>query len=225
MSMYEYAGTQEMRCVKIFRICILMVCVLSFLSGCAGSVALTKKDRSSLQTVAINKDVTKPDDMFYQGRKQSVLAGTFGLIGSAIAAESAKEPKSMLNAAMEKNNIDVRQIVKEQFENELKKSGLFGSVVNEKGDAEFKLSIDIYGFAQPHGLSSQLKPMLRVKGNLVRTDGSILWEKTEYVHNLSKGTPSHTIEEYLGNPELIREAFTVASKIVVSALVNDMRGE
>ncbi len=90
MSMYEYAGTQEMRCVKIFRICILMVCVLSFLSGCAGSVALTKKDRSSLQTVAINKDVTKPDDMFYQGRKQSVLAGTFGLIGFCYCCRISK---------------------------------------------------------------------------------------------------------------------------------------
>ena len=73
----------------------------------------------------------------------------------------------------------------------------------------------MYGFGQPQGLSSQLKPLLGVVGELVAPDGSVLWKKYDYVTNVNGKTPSHTLEEYLNDPELIREAFITASQIVV----------
>ena len=66
--------------------------------------------------------------------------------------------------------------------------------------------------------------MLGVVGTLTRTDGTVLWQKHDSVTHLNGETPSFTLEEYLQNPQLIREACTVAAKIVVRGLVKHMRG-
>ncbi len=196
--------------------------LVSLITGCASSVPLTKQARSSIQSVHVNRDVPKPGDIFYQGPRESALLGTLGLVGAAIASQTAKAPKAMLLAAMEQADIDLGRIARERFEEELTDSGAFASVIPEGGDAEFKLSVRIVGFGQPHGFSSQLKPMLGVTGSLVKADGSVLWERYAYVTNLNNQTPSHTLDEYLEHPELIREAFTVAARLVIGELVKDM---
>jgi hypothetical protein len=69
-----------------------------------------------------------------------------------------------------------------------------------------------------------LKPTLGVTGKLLRADGSVVWQKYEYITNLNGQTPSHTLDEYLTNPEVIGEVFAVASKIVTAELGQSIRG-
>jgi hypothetical protein len=69
-----------------------------------------------------------------------------------------------------------------------------------------------------------LKPALGVLSTLVRADGSVLWQKLEISTNESQ-TQAHTIEEYLRNPQLIREAFNTSAKIISEGLVKDIRLE
>lgn len=208
--------------LKIF----LSLLVLFLLIGCVSHVPLTKRDRSLIQSVSINEDIAKPGDIYYYGSKEVWLFATMGAIpGTVAGTQTVKGPKSMLKNVMEKDQIDIAQIVGEQFTNELKKSNLFNSIVHEKADAEFKLSVLGYGLeVKAGGFSRKLRPVLTVKGSLAKPDGSILWEKQRGVF-AKGGTPSHTLEEYLENSELLREAFTIAAQIVVTDFIKDMLGE
>ncbi len=208
---------------KGFILILIFACLFVF-SGCASSIALKQSDKLAIQSVNITKDVKMPERMFYQGRKESILSGC-GCLGVAAAESGRKKTEESIKDVMEKANIEIGQIVRDQFINEIKDSNLF-KIVSDGNDAEFRLSIRIYGFAQPHGLSSQLKPMLGVEGSLVELhDDRVVWKKYEYVTNLNDKTPSHSLEEYFSNTELIREALNVASQIVVGDLIDDMRGE
>jgi hypothetical protein len=161
-----------------------------------------------------------PDDMYYQGEGQTV-GMMFGLIGTAVAQAAAKGPKAQIKVSMQESQIDLGQIIREQLTAELVEASVFPSIVSEGGDAEFRLDVRLFGFAHSPG-SSKLKPMLVVLGSLVRTDGTVIWQQSDSVTNLTGQTPLHTLKEYLENPEFIREAFTVAAKIVSNGLVKKM---
>ena len=81
--------------------------------------------------------------------------------------------QEQLKIAMQKGEVDVGRIVREQFDAELRSAGVFSSVTSENSDAQVRLEVNVYGLAQPHGLSSQLKPTLGVTGKLLRADGSV----------------------------------------------------
>lgn len=202
---------------------IFAVSIVSLMIGCGGQVALKKGSLDTIQSVSVSKNIAKPDRLSYQGRKESGLMGACGCLGGLFAGSTSKKTAVKITAVMEREEIDVTEIVREQFIEQLEESNLFNSIAPENSTAEFELSIRIYGFAQPQGLSSQLKPMLGVVGSLVRSDGSVLWKEYEYISNLSGKTPSHSLKEYLNNPTLIREAFTIAAQRVAVDLIEHLK--
>jgi len=220
---------------KLFRNFSLLlfsaVCI-TLLNGCASSVALNKQIQKTKQPVTLSQDVSLPGKMYYQGFGDLSMAPAFGISGLLVEmSERGREkshvkPVDVVTYVMEKSEIDVRKIVLNEFEKQIRSAGLFSEIVYEdKNYPELRLSIFIHGFAQPHGLSKQLKPLLGIEGILVSQDNSILWKNSDYVTNLNGQTPSHTVEEYISNPELMRKAFHRASEIAVGNLVSHMRGE
>lgn len=206
--------------LRITSVIFIIFCLIS-VSGCGSSIALKKDDISANQYVNISKNVLTPETMYYQG-PESIIPGLIGVIS---AAESGKTAKLILQETMLSNNIDVPQILRKEFEQQLINSPVFSTILPDAGNyPEIRLSISYYGFGI-HGLSRQMKPMFGVVGQIVKPDGSVIWRKYDFVTPLGGETPSHTIEEYISNPELIREAFNVASKIVVSGLVGHMNGK
>jgi hypothetical protein len=145
------------------------------------------------------------------------------MVGGVIAMGATQGTKAQLKAAMREGQVDVEQIVREQFKTELAGSAIFPSIVSEGGDAEVRLEVGMFGFSQPHGFSGKLVPVLGVIGSLTRKDGTVLWKSHDHVSPLNGQTPAHTLEEYLQNPQYMREAFTIAAKIVSEGLVKHMR--
>lgn len=200
----------------------LLLLGLMLSTGCASTVTLTKPVRESIRSVSVNPDVKVTDDVFYRGPGQSV-GMLFGLIGALVAEAAAQGPKGQIKAVMTEAQINLGQIVREQFVTELVATNIFPSLVPEGGDGEVRLEVLLFGLAQTHDFSSQLVPWLGVLGSLVRADGSVLWQKQVLVTSLNKQTPAHTLEEYLQNPQLLREAITVAAQIVSDELMKHMR--
>ena len=225
---YRIVNSNEIGTKFFLKITVTMFiafCLLSSL-GCASKVSLKKEDIQANQTVNISNKVSLPETMFYQGRKEMMLQGTLGLIGATAAEGGRKNTVDIIKDVMNKSNVDVTQIVRTEFEQQLKKSNLFNMILPDRGNyPEIRLSIQLYGFASPQTFSSQLRPMLGVTGELAKPDGSIIWKNYDYVSNLNGKTPSYTLEEYLKNPELIREAFNGASQIAIKGLIEDMKGE
>ena len=215
--------------VRIIGISIWVIGVFIMINGCAGHIALTKDANLPIRSVSINKEVPKPDTIgvYGSGETFAALTGfvTLGVAGAVVASEIPKKRGPLLKYVMEKEGIDMGQILRDQFVDQLKNSGLFSTVLDEGGDAEFKLSILVAGFAKPAGFTSKLQPELSVEASLIKPDGTILWKNRRTVTQGTSRTPSRKYEEYINNPELIREAISICSRIVVDKLVKDMLGK
>ncbi|MFO8091105.1 MAG: hypothetical protein R6U13_14800 [Desulfatiglandaceae bacterium] len=211
---------------------LILFIIFVFFPACASHKHLSPEDRSSIKRVSINEKIEMPNDIYYLG------PGEFSYIGGALdyllaqaiysavvdVPEDLKgKPKEAFKLIMSKNNIYLNEILFTSFKKKLKNSNLF--IIKEKEDTNniFKLNITIYGLANTHGLSSNLKPMLGVKARLLSGTGKIIWEKYEQVTNLSRETPTYTAENLIRNPELLREAFTSAADVISERFVNDIR--
>ena len=208
-----------------------LLVVLGALVGCAvrgrvevHSVPLSKQSREAIRSVSFNRDVTMPGNLEYTGQAQGVAFIMFGAVGWAIMEPAAQGVKAQLEAAMRESAVDVGQIVREQFAAELAAAGIFPTIAPEGGDAEFKIEVTRVGFVHAP-FSTALKPVLSMKATLARRNGSVLWEMGDYVSNSNKETPAHALAEYIETPGLIREALSVASRVVVGRLVKHMRGK
>ena len=201
--------------------------ILPFLvvAWCAGgcSIPITEQARKSIQSVSIDKNVTIPGNISYTGRTRSVPALMGGIVGAVATAVEHASAESALVAAMQRGQIDVAQIVREQFAAELGKAGIFPSIVPEGGDARVELEVRMFGFGATWAFSTELRPTIGVNATLVRKDGSVVWQRYEYVTSFNGETPKHWIEEYLETPDLIRRGFESVAKLVAAALVDDMR--
>jgi len=133
------------------------------------------------------------------------------------------DPRAMMYFAMARNNIDVGQIVNEKFTTELRNRNLF-QVVPVGGDANFSFACG-WSFEGKPGFSEHLKPFIDVRATLTKSYGNLVWKDRGYTHYISSKTPSHTIEEYLNNPELIRETIEIASQVAVEELVRSLLKE
>jgi hypothetical protein len=187
--------------------------------ACVSSVPLKPQKRASIQSISINNHVQMPDVMFYRGPEYAL--GAFGVVGKFAADITKMKNHEIIKYLMDETDTNVVQIVREHFTNEMERNKVFSSIVPEGGDAKIVLSVQMYGFA--YELSSKLKPMLGVIGNLTQND-TVLWKKYAYVTNLNKTTPSNTLKAFVANPELIREAFEAAAQIVVEDLCKHMQG-
>jgi hypothetical protein len=214
--------TLETRFFHAIRVIAPLLLGLTLFTGCISKIGLTKEVREYIRSVSIKKDVKLPDDIYYYGQEHCV-GSMFGLLGAVASLEAAKEPKAQLKAVIQENQIDISEIIRDQFANELSKARVFPSVVPEGGDAEVRLEVRMFGFTLPTCFSGKLKPVLGVIGSLIRTDGTVLWQKLEYISGLKGETPGNTLKEYLQNPEFIREAFSVTAKIVSESLVKHLQ--
>jgi hypothetical protein len=197
---------------------ILVMCIFA-LTACVSSVPLKPEKKASIQSISIRNHVQMPDVMFYRGPEYAL--GAFGVTGQFASNLIEMKNHEIIKYLMDKTDINVAQIVREHFANEIEANMIFNSIVSEGGDAEFALSVQIYGFA--YELSSKLKPMLGVIGSLTQDD-TVLWKKYAYVTNFNETTPPNTIKQFVNNPELIREAFETAAQIVAEDLCKHMQG-
>lgn len=195
------------------------------LAGCAGapSVKLDQASKGSLKAVAIKKDAPLPADMFYQGRAQSIGLGIGGAIGYAIA-QGATSDKDIIRQTLQKNNINVGEIVATTFTDQLRASGKFA--VSDDGtpeDAQFQFEVVVYGLGQTQGFASTLYPVLGVNGSLKDKQGKVLWQKYEYITPLNKeNSIGAEPEAYAKNPELLRQAFTKVATTLTRLFIEEL---
>ncbi|MFT3922029.1 MAG: hypothetical protein QM778_05810 [Myxococcales bacterium] len=208
------------------RLLLTLCCIAaSMLSACAHSVRLTRDQRSTLRSVSVRTEVKMPAGMFYSGQKDALVQGMLGpVVGGVVGSKIADKAETALLRVMHESGIDVGQLAREQFQSALDGSRLFAAVTSESSDAEFVLTVNLYGLAQKGAFASELRPMLNITGTLVRPDGTVLWKDSAYVTNMSGETHGSTLKEYLEDPERLRQAFTDASNLVARDLVAEMAG-
>lgn len=228
--------------LRIFAVLILVV-----LSGCSNQ-KFKPEYQSQIHTIKILPVVWSTKDINYMGREQAWGAalgagagvaagaafkasgvGTAALSGAGFAAGmKAGDLASMSTVeaivySMNSANIDLGEIVRKNFADQLATTGRFKIVSEqEAADAELQLTVNNWGFALTQGFSSVVYPTISVTGSLKRVDERV-WQKTEYITPFNSGnTYGYTPLRYRTEPELLRTALDGVSQIVDEQLVKDL---
>ena len=209
---------------KLYRI-LSILSIASALSACAGlpKIAASKAAFSQLSSVSVNTNVPLPKEFVYVGPNQAAAGFLFGAIGALIAEGASANTKTQLLQTLDSNDIKIGEIVSSEFEHQIRDAGFFQRVEAQGADAEFKMQVNIYGLYVCG--QRQLCPMLNLSGQLVRSDGKVVWQNTDFitVNNKEIAKSPHKLEEFLAQPELLRESFQNAVRLTTKMLIDDMR--
>jgi len=202
-----------------------LIAISSALTACvAPPVAITPAAKASIHTVRVNPVVKLPPDMMYMGPAQGVamlLAGP--LLGQQVASATGTSAKAQLAAQMQANHIDVGEIVATEFAKQASAGTSVNFVVGSApADAQVDLVVNVYGIGSAHALGSTLYPIVNLSVTMKAADGSVIWQATHVAGAQNfENKEGHTLEEYVKNPELLRQAFVNGGDIVSRVMVQD----
>ena len=125
---------------------------------------------------------------------------------------------------MIEEQIDISKIFLDTFEQEIQAVNIHPFIIHEGDDcAEFRFQIVNYGLHPD--FKHKLKPQIVVALKVFDPNGSVIWKRGESVSLLNKETPSHTTEELIQDPALIREAFHCACMVAVDKFIEGITKE
>ncbi|HEU4951173.1 MAG TPA: hypothetical protein VFT46_04435 [Holophagaceae bacterium] len=162
--------------------------------------------------------------MFYRG--PGAGAGSlFGAIGAAATVNADHSAKGELLALMDKEHIDIAQILLEQTEAKLASAPDTEKRVKALPGARLHIEILMYGLVKTQLFSSTMYPTVKVKMTLTRDgDPKPVWSESEWVATAaSENDKGFSYDEYMKDPGKIRIVWTNVTKIAASRLINSLQ--
>lgn len=179
----------------------ILTLALLALGGCVTSSPCKTDPAHPIRTIAISRDVPMPEKMIFYGLSQS-MAGIFGGVVGALSTMYRQG-----------EHFDLPRVLREDLSAELTGSGKFKVVASGKGDAEVRIRVREYGFAQALGfMRRSVKPILTIETTMVRADGVQIWQSGVVVNQAEKKTPT-VLPEQLSDRAVAVDALHTAAKI------------
>lgn len=206
--------------MNIYKLILLLS--ITSLFGCATGVKLDPAIKSKLDDgISINTAVSlgRP---YYSGPEITIPGALSGPIGAIIAEKSLDMPTKIKNY-LTAEKIEVGTIVLNEFKQQLNNRSDFSGRIRDNGKYRLKLAVLMYGIAQKHAFSTEYKPILALRSNLLDSNGRVIWSDFSRASHLNSDTLAFTKDNYFEDPEAFRTAFASAAKIVVSKAINELK--
>lgn len=200
------------------RVWMVLFCLV-VLVGCSSTVKLSPRDRENTRTIALPDRVLL--GMPYHWSQGEAVSSSFGAIGAAAALSDGAEQAALRRAA-EREEVDLRQIILEEFESQIRGRQVFEIVERDKADATLEVDVPRYGLAVSSAFSSGMKPVLDIAARLKRSDGRVIWQ--EHGSETGETDSSYSFSDYMTRPELLREAWRETAQVVVKSLIGGLAG-
>jgi len=192
---------------------LLLAATVASVPGCASTVTPSEEQRARIRCVDVSEQVTAPGEMFYLG-----AGSQFGLLGLPQALSQKGEIESLvLN-----NEIWIQDIVRDAIVDAISRENAFPLESEFGCDATMSIEITHFGLQIPHGLTSNLKPVLDARGEIVDAAGILIWRDSASVGPLTDGMPARSHEDIAHDPDLLREMWSTAARHVADSLVESM---
>lgn len=202
---------------------ILLLIILNFLlNGCVTTIPLSDANKQMIHAVSIDNNVNVPKEMyFFGGGSQLAMFVPGGAIGGAITGAINASKGDSMQKLIEANHIYIDQIVKNQFEQQIKNNSNLKLVSQQNADAIFMINIKSYGFSISNGFSVKLKPVLSLQASLVKQN-QIIWQDSYYIDPLASGMPSYRMHDLQQNPDLVYQAWNEAAQKAVTHIIKTL---
>ncbi|MGE1172430.1 hypothetical protein [Pseudomonas sp. BW7P1] len=130
--------------------------------------------------------------------------------------------KAILNN-MKVHDIDLAKLVRQSFVDRARQERLFTIVgEGEQADAEIEIIVSQWGLCLKN-FSTELYPVIGATAQIKR-NGSAVWRNFETISVFNDANNlAYLPEQYAKDPEVLRQAFTHVSDLLVGGLVKDMK--
>lgn len=214
---------------KFGRVLLVLVISVEFLTGCATtapSISLSTENIKSIKKIRIDKNVSKPSEIIWDGGKQAWSAVLFGALGAIATADSAKSEGDLMIQFMEQNGIDISDLMYREAKKQAESLKLFNVTDDTEVDARLIVSIIEYGLMQTHPFGSVMDPMIRITGKLVKPNNKVIWQESVFISVLdSENDQGQSVETYHKEPEKLKIALARISEVAVKSLLGKLRPE
>jgi hypothetical protein len=199
---------------------VLLALVVAVAAGCAASQQMSAEDRAKVKSAKVGS--VEKQQLFLLAPSGANIGLMFGAIGGAVTGSAAEDNQKVFLAFLEKNNISVEKIVREEVEAALRASGKL-AIVDDAGAPTLKISVPQYGFGVPHLLSSNVVPTMWVKCDLTDATGRLLWSANDrMLPSVANKVEPTTWEAMRDNPKKIEEEWRKAAQIIAKNIVADL---
>jgi hypothetical protein len=173
-----------------------------------------------LASLPVHDDIAIPDKPHFFGSHQG-LAGVFGALGGIIASPAVEDSRDKIKLYMEKHGIDIRQIVLAEY----RKTAATAPELSLPADgAPYKVKLEIlnYGISARRPFADEYKPWLRVRLHLVDKSDRSEFNEGSFINNLTDGTPTHELDKFFGDPDVLRAALARAAELATAEVVKKL---
>jgi hypothetical protein len=153
--------------------------------------------------------VKVPDEPLMVG-SEAGLSILFGAAGGAAAGAAGGSNAKSFAEFMHASGIDIGEIAREQFTEQLKANAFYGPRLSQNADYRFVLEVKVYGINKTNTFSSNWVPNLRLDYQLLSPSGKVVAEDWAMTPPFSD-VPTFTAEEMKANPQLLKKSFERAA--------------
>jgi hypothetical protein len=206
----------------IKRGCFAIAIAGLLLTGCSTptSVPLSAENVRAVKTVKLDPSVSKPKTIYWRGTAQAWGAALFGAIGGAATANAGDSDAERMVALMEKERIDVSQMVYSEVVKQIGSQKSFQISESVQADAVLSFSVTMYGFNKTHPFGSNMNPLITIMGKLTKPNNEVIWQESEFVSDFaSDNDQGQSIETYQKEPVKLRAALAKATEVAVKRVV------
>ncbi len=141
-----------------------------------------------------------PKKMLFSGLSEQ-MAGMFGGVVGVLST-----------IFREGETFDLPQVLRADLTSELTKNGKFKVLGSGAADAEIHITVREYGFVQARGfMRRHVKPILTIETQMIRKDGTKVWQSGVVINQNTKGTPEILPEQLKSDPKSARDALHAAA--------------
>ena len=177
-----------------------------------------------LASLPVAEEIPLPDKPHFFG-SNSGLAGVFGLLGGLLAAPGIEDSRDKIKLYMETHRIDIRQIVLDEYRKAAAAVPAELALPKDGAPHKVKLEIVSYGVSARGPFANEYKPWLRMRLHLLDKGERSAWSDGSFIHNRNDGTPTHPLEKFFGDPEVMRTALTRAAELAAAEVTKKLTEE
>lgn len=201
--------------------CALLLVGGTALGGCT-TVALEPADRAALASASIDPIVAVTSDLDLRDPRFDLV----NLWAAVYAAHEGEVRAEETAQRMQQAQIDLGVMAREEFEGALRRAGIGLAGDPTSPSAVFHLDVQQLGLQPGNPYGTSVQPLVDVHATLVDASGRTLWRDRGLVQAAFwTDTPAHEYDEFVANPELLREAFRVAFRLASEDLVASLQEE
>lgn len=198
----------------------LLALVIALLTGCAASQKMSADDRGKVTSARFG--LVEKGQLFLMAPSGANLGMIFGAIGASVTVSKMQDNGQIFTAFLEKNEISIEKIVREEVEAALRASGKL-AISDSATNATLKINIIQYGFGVPHLLSKNVVPVMAIKCDLVDASDRVMWSANDRMlpSIASKAEPT-SWEAMRDDPKKIEEEWRGAARIIAKNIVDEL---